>query len=364
MSTKPNQSVLDSLNIIWTIASKDIIDAVKNRVVVSMIFVLSIMLLVPKALPYVFEQNQTVLPVYDMSDSSWIAELKKSPDLFVQTAHSLQALKLAVCNAIYPEIGLVIPVGFTQLIREGERIDFQGYGCWGKRYQVSGLLPKLEEILSQSLGVPVNVHVEGNIFYPPTEGVLYLSLATINSIVLILMIGIFTVPSLLIEEKETKTMQALLISPASISQVVVGKALAGSFYILVSSLLIFIISWTDVIHWGPVILFVISSGVFSVAAGLVLGSLFHKQQDMVGWITAILLLLVGAALIIALGIEMPSIVRGILTWVPSVALAEIYRAALSETYSSISIWSNFGMVLAVSVLLYAVVIIRLRQFDR
>lgn len=364
MSTKPIQAMLDSLNIIWTVTSKDIIDALKNRVVVSMIVMLSIILLVPKALPYIFEQSQTILPVYDMSDSSWIVNLKKSPELSVQSVHSLQELRLAVCNAIYPEIGLVIPVGFKQVIGEGERIDIQGYGCWAKRYQVSELQPKLEDILSQSLGAPVNLVVEGNIFYPPTEGVLYLGLATINSIVLILMIGIFTVPSLLIEEKETKTMQALLISPASISQVVVGKALAGSFYILVSSILIFIISWTDVIHWEPVILFVVGSGIFSVAVGLLLGGFFDKSQDMVGWMTALLLILTGAALTKALGIALPPVLSRILTWVPSVAIAEIYRAALSETYSSFSIWSSFGIVIVISILVYGVVIVRLRRFDR
>jgi hypothetical protein len=119
MSTKPAQAMLDSLNIIWTIASKDIIDALKNRVVVSMIIMLSIMLLLPKALPYIFEQSQTILPVYDMTDSSWSENLKKSPDLSVQSVHSLEELRLAVCNSIYPEIGLVIPTGFTQVMGEG-----------------------------------------------------------------------------------------------------------------------------------------------------------------------------------------------------------------------------------------------------
>ena len=61
---------------------------------------------------------------------------------------------------------------------------------------------KLEEMLSQALGRPVTLHIEGNIVYPPSEGVLSLSLATINSVLMILMMGIFLVPSLLFEEKE------------------------------------------------------------------------------------------------------------------------------------------------------------------
>jgi ABC-type multidrug transport system permease subunit len=95
-----------------------------------------------------------------------------------------------------------------------------------------------------------------------------------------------------------------------------------------------------------------------------LGSLFDKQQDIVGWMTAILLLLVGAAVIKTLGVELPNLARSILTWVPSVALAEIYRAALSETISVVRIWSNFGIVLAVSLLLYSIVVYKIKRSDR
>jgi hypothetical protein len=51
MSNKNRQKISDALNIIWTIASKDIVDALKNRVVISMIIMLSILLVVPKMLP-------------------------------------------------------------------------------------------------------------------------------------------------------------------------------------------------------------------------------------------------------------------------------------------------------------------------
>jgi len=364
MASKPAHTMAESLNIIAVIASKDIVDALKNRVVVSMIGMLCIILLVPKLLPYIFEQSQTVVPVYIIGDSSRVADLKNNASLSIQEVHSEQDLKLALCNAIYPEIGLVVPAEIDQVIRAGEPVGLSGFVCWGKRHQVAELQPKLEGVLSQSLGVPVKINLEGNIFYPPSDGVLYLSLATINAVLLILMTGIFLVPSLIIEEKETKTMQALLVSPASISQVVVGKALAGSFYILVSGLLIFAITWIEVIHWDMVLLFVITSGIFSVAVGLVLGSVFDKQQDMAGWMTALLLILIGSALIKALGIELPAMMESILPWVPSVALAEIYRAAISEYFSSSQVWTYFGMILTVSLLLYVVVIVILRRSDR
>jgi ABC-type multidrug transport system permease subunit len=282
----------------------------------------------------------------------------------VQGLRSEQEFHSALCSAVYPLIGLRIPADFDQGFATHTQVEFQGYVCWGKRYQVSELQPKLEEMLSLSLGLPVTIHSEGNIVYPPSSSVLSLSLATINSVLMILMMGIFLVPSLLFEEKETKTMQALLVSPASISQVVIGKALAGLFYILVTAVMIFAISWVEVVHWDMVLLFVISGGVFSVAVGLVLGSFYEKQQDMVGWMTAFLLLFLGAIVVKMLDLELPALVENILPWVPSVALAEICRAAFSETIPVTQVLNDMWIILAVSLPLYALVIWKVRRSDR
>ena len=217
---KINDSTLtDRLNIIWTIASKDIVDALKNRVVVRMVIMLSVMLLVPKMLPLIFEQSQMVLPIFDQGESNLPIKLQDNTGFLIQKIHSDQEFRSALCGSVYPEIGLLIPPNFDQNMAAGGQIEFQGYGCWSKRFHITELMPKIEESLSQSLGLPVTIHIKGNIVYPPSSGVLSLSLATINSALMILIMGIFLVPSLLHEEKESKTMQALLVSPASIGQV-------------------------------------------------------------------------------------------------------------------------------------------------
>ena len=112
------------------------------------------------------------------------------------------------------------------------------------------------------------------------------------------------------------------------------------------------------------ILFAIGGGLFSVALGLMLGSYYEKQQDMVGWMTAILLVLVGAIFIRMLGVEMPTLVKNILPWVPSVALAEICRAAFSETVPVTRVLNDLWIVLSFSLPLYAVVIWKVRRSDR
>lgn len=364
MLNKNKPTVSDNLNIIWTITSKDIVDALNNRVVVTMIIMLSVILLIPRMLPLMFEKTHTSLPIYDKGNSILLADLRNIPDLSVQRIVTEKDFESILCGSIDPQIGLQLPVDFDKAMTAGGKIEFQGYVCWGMRNQVSDLRTDLEEILTGALDQPVTIHVEGNIVYPFSEGMLSFGLKTINSILMLLMMGVFLVPSLLFEEKESKTLQALLVSPATIGQVVLGKALAGFFYILVTAVMIYIIFWQDVTHWSMAVLFIISGGTFSVAVGLVLGSFFEKQQDVLGWMMAILLLLVGALLVKMLDLELPAFLDQILPWIPSVAIAEICRASFSEVIPVTKVLKNVWIILSISLPLYGLVIWKVRRSNR
>lgn len=363
MPDATSRAVVSGLNIIWAIATKDVVDAVKNRVVLSMVIMLSIMLLVPKLLPLIFEQPAMVLPVYDQGSSGLAERLASAPDMTLQKVRSEQEFAAALCGGLYPLIGLRGPMD-SQTAAPDAAVELQGYVCWGKRHQVAELRPVLEAAVSRALGQPVAIRVDGNIVYPPVEGAVPVNLATVNAVLQVLMMGVFLVPSLLFEEKETKTLQALLVSPASIGQVVAGKALAGGFYVLVTAAMVFAISWQDVVHWDIAVLFVVIGAPLSVAVGLVAGSLFDKQQDAAGWLAAVLLVLVGAVLVVRLRVDVPAVAQALLPWVPSVALADVCDAAFSEPASASSVLRNLGTLVTESLALYAIVIWRVGRSDR
>lgn len=75
-------------------------------------------------------------------------------------------------------------------------------------------------------------------------------------------------------------------------------------------------------------------------------------------------LLTGAMLVNLLDMALPTFVDALLPWVPSVALAEVYRLAMVQTVASARLWANLGVVAAVSAGLYALVIWRVRREDR
>jgi hypothetical protein len=73
---------------------------------------------------------------------------------------------------------------------------------------------------------------------------------------------------------------------------------------------------------------------------------------------------IGALFANMLGMDIPMVVQTMLPWVPSVALAEIIRFVFLETVPWWQVLVNLGSVLAISTLLYAVVVWKVRRSDR
>ena len=349
------------MNIIWTIALKDIVDVIRSRIVLSLILLSSLILLLPKMLPLFFEQPVTMLPVYDPGESTLIATLGSDPGLSIKKVSSFAELSNDLCNAVFPELGLVVP---EEVVLSGGQLELEGYLCWGKRRAGPGLETRIQAQLSALLGQPVKLHTAGNYVYPPSDTSLYLGLNTINIVLTLFMMGIFLVPHVIFEEKQTKTLDALLVSPASISQVVVGKALTGFFYILVTAGVVFTINWAEVVHWGVAFLFVLAGGLFSVAVGLVLGTFFKGQQETAGWMTGLVLIFVGAVFTSAIHLDLPAFIDTIVSWIPSVALADMCRAVFSEDVKLALMARSLGIIVGLSLPLYGLVIWKIGRSDR
>jgi hypothetical protein len=328
------QKLIDNLIIIITITWKDIVDALNNKIILSMILGLGFMLLIPKGMSWIIVPPDIAIVVYDRSNLSLTTVLDSSPLYRVQQAASITELEQIISSlgfGLGAEVGLVIPANFDQILKA--------------RNNITKLKTELEDQFNILLDYPVQVNFTGNFVYPPADSSLMLGILTITLITVMLSIGISLVPFLLFEEKQTKTIDALLVSPAGINQIIIGKALAGFFYGLAS-------------------LFVLGIGLFSVALGLVLGSFFERQQEVAGLIALLLVLFIGAMLIVMLDLQVPKLIEAIVPMIPSVALGKLFSAAFSaEPPLAKTIW-NLGLVLVISFLLYIVVIWKIRRLDR
>ena len=207
--------------------------------------------------------------------------------------------------------------------------------------------------------------VEGHAVYPSAELGLQPSLLAINLTVLLLIIGLALVPYLMIEEKETHTFDALLVSPARFSHVVCGKALAGLFYCLCAAVVVFLFNTRWIAHWEIATLAFLLGAAFAVAAGLLMGIVSENPTTVNLWVGLLLMLLLVPMLLEELvSAKLPSILQTILSWMPSVAMGKLIGLSMSGVVPALDVWSNVGVLAIESFVFYALVIWCVRRSDR
>jgi ABC-2 type transport system permease protein len=359
--------ILDGLHIVWAIARKDIWDALYNKLAVALLFTAGLMVFLPKLLPLIIDPPYTSVVVYDANESKLIQALEESDSFNVQQARSIEEVDEFIGDSGFglgPEVGLVVPSDFDQVLKAGGQLKLEGYINWANRNKASKLQSGMEGQVSELMGEPVAIELGDRYVYPDLTSSLTLGIMTTSSLSVVIIMGILLVPNLIFDEKQNKTIDALLVSPAKISQVVLGKVLAGWFYMLLIAAVVFLVNWTSVVHWDVVILFTFLSGLLSIAIGLVLGTFFESQQEVTGWTSAIVVILLGAVLVGMMDLDIPSWVQSIIPWVPSVTLSDLFRASFSGSPSIPNFWAKLSSVLGVSLLLYGVVIWKLRRSDR
>lgn len=136
------------------------------------------------------------------------------------------------------------------------------------------LIPMLVAVLFALLG-------DGNQF-----GAFYALL----SLTTCLVVGTSMMPNLLVEEKETKTLWMLLVSPASLADVVAGKLLVGLVYQLLLAVVVLVVQHAFVGEVPLVLFFTLLGSCLGIAVGLLIGSIF-KTVTAGGAFTGVIALL-------------------------------------------------------------------------
>jgi ABC-type Na+ efflux pump permease subunit len=359
--------IMEDLHIIWTIAWKDIKDALTSKLALASLFTVGLMVLMPKLLPLIIDPPFTSVVVYDANASRLLSTMEESDAFDVRTARSVEEVEDMIGDfgiGLGPEVGLVVPDDFDQALEAGEELELEGYLNWTNRNKASNLLSGIEGQISELMGKPVSIELVDHYVYPELTSSLLLGIMTTSLLSVVILMGILLVPNLIFDEKQSRTMDALLVSPANIGQVVLGKVLAGWFYMILTAGVVFLVNWTGVVHWGLAILFTVCSGLFSIALGLVLGSFFEAQQEVTGWMSAILVILLGAVLVGMMGLEIPAWLQSAIPWVPSVTLSDILRASFSGNPSIPRLGEKLASLFGITLLLYAVVVWKIRRSDR
>ena len=361
----PN-SLRADLRILWAIASKDITDAIQNKTTLSIMLGVGVMMLVGMALPLLLGLRSTpVAVVYDPARSTLIRGLTARSEFGLRLVDSQEELESAVAGSVQLALGIVIPAGFRQAEGSGGQIEMDGYlAHWADPNKAAELVSFFEGELGKASWQTVRIHVQGHTVYPSPEPGGQPFLLAMNLTILLLVVGLALVPNLLIEEKETHTFEALLVSPARFSQVVAGKALAGVFYCLCAAVVVYLFNIRWIVHWEIAVLAFLFGAALAVAAGLLVGILFENPATVNLWVALLVMLLLVPMLLAKLSTKLPEVVRAIVPWMPSVAISNLVGFSMVGAVPATSVWLNAGILAVESLVLYALVVWRVRRSDR
>jgi ABC-2 type transport system permease protein len=357
----------DELRIIGAIAVKDIIDAIRNRMTLSIMLGVAVLVLSSMALPLLARLRGTpVAVIYDPGRSALIRALMTRDEFRLRMAASQEEMEATVGGASELALGLVIPEGFKEAAGTGGSVEMVGYvPHWADPDQVAAQVAFFEDVLSEASWQTVSIDVAGHIAYPSLDDMGYPHMVVTSLIIAVMTVGLAMVPYLLLEEKETHTFEALMVSPAQYHQIVMGKALTGLFYCFTAGAVVLALNAQWIVHWWLMAVALGLGAGFAVMLGLLLGSLFDDVSSVTVWMALLLMLLQVPIFLVGLDTSTwPALLRMAFSWLPSVALDKLAAAAMLGSLTSVNLGGSVALLLGSTLLITVVVVWRIRREGR
>lgn len=317
---------------IRTIFRKDLFDAIRDmRVLLAIVMPLGIGIFYnliftgldrrPSATVAIYAAGPTTLP------DTLQGLLREAMDLTFAPAADEATVRRQVANQ-HASLGLIVPVGFDDAVRKGGRpvlTVVQRDVSFDTNVGVGIVLRSLERAVQRQAGQQIPATIRFDLLPsddPPVFARLGLSryFVLASAVMLIGFIAMLALPTILAEETEKKTIDALVMV-ASYADVVVAKALVGLCYVALGVPLLLLLTR---IRPADPLLFVGGVGLLSVTLvgfGLLLGGLFRNANQVNTWSGLFLLPVVGPAF--AVGYPLPGPVGTALAVLPTTQAARL-----------------------------------------
>jgi ABC-2 type transport system permease protein len=355
------------MRIIAAITRKDVVDAIRNRyLLTALITPLFVALLFRVLLPGGNPRNLFTIVVHDSGNSAMVADLRNKSQLTIVEAGSAEVIASEVekRNAVG---GLVVPSNFDADVTAGKQPPLTIYVNNKKSVFEQAAFRQLMDAQVRSLvKYPEPVHLAwidvGKETSAASGGGVGLSqmLLPLLLIMALGMVGAMVVPLLLVEEKEKRTLDFLLASPASLKEIVAGKALTGVTYsVLIAGLLLFI-NRGLVGNWFLTLLTISLGLLFVVGVGLFMGTLLNNTMQVNTWASSVLIVLLMPSFP---SLGLPAAVETAMRLIPTYYLTEALKLSLAG--SSVSrVWSHLTVVLVCSLIAFTAATWALRRGNR
>lgn len=347
--------------IVLALAAKDIVDALKNKTTLTMILGLSLMMLTVEALPLLLRlDSRPRVAIFDQARSGVADQLRRKGDIQVLEARTVEGALTAAREASSPLIAVALPADWQ---RDSGTLIVDGYVAHRvPENRAARLVDQAEQALSRVAGRPITIRTQ--IVYPTFENGGHTVMVSFGLVLAITMITSILVPYLILEERTTHTLEVLRVSPLSITQVLLGKGLAGAVYGLLAAAVLLAFNLSGVNLWGLMLGAVMATVLFGVGLGLLVGTLVENEGTVQMW-TALLSIVLMAPLLLAFFARsrLPEWARQLIAWLPTTAAFDLMRLSFGNAWPATVIWSRLAAVMIAVLLVFAAAGWRLQTWE-
>jgi ABC-2 type transport system permease protein len=358
-----------NLHIIWMIARKDLVDAVKNQLLfLSLLMPIFLWLLFRLVFSGMGDMGTMKITVHDEANSRLVNALRTMPGVTISELETEQQVIDLVKKQAYS--GLVIPAGFDEAVTAGQNPPLTVYI---NSRSGGGGIQAFQTMIDQQLwklaghdSLPAQIKIVDTAGEKPglfSSGIDMGHVMAVTMLVLsIVGVGVFVVPSLLVEEKEKQTLKFLLVSPAGPVEVVAGKALVGlaACLVIVGLMMILNKGWSG--NWPVTLLALILGSLFSILLGLAMGGFFKTIAQVNTWSSVLLIVLLLPTWVAVMPLPDPF---GLLVrLVPSYYLVDLLNQSMSGNATFSSVWSSLTVLAVCTVVAFSMVVWTVKREDR
>lgn len=328
------RNTITDFRIVRTIALKDLVDALKNKYVLAVILPALFMILIYRFIPMMGGNDRpTRLRLVPDGNEIAATALEYESIYRVIRFDTPEDLQYGLTNEELPEIGLMLPNGFDESVQKGSALPIQGYMLdFFSSDQIAQTVSQTEIELGSVLGTPVTIRVETIPLQVESYGI-----SVLTSLALtfgILMVGLVALPHMLLEEKDEKTLEVMLVSPANAWHIVLAKSLSGMVITLVVFTLALIFYRQYFVHWWLIALSGVLGTAFAISLGLGLGILVDNRQKLTLYGSMVIVPLFLPVILVVMDDLLPAFWTTILQWLPSVAIMRLVRTSMASNIST------------------------------
>jgi ABC-2 type transport system permease protein len=357
---------------ILAVARKDALDILANKSTLIGLLSLIAVAVLFRIISTLLGAHTTEVLIYDPGDSG----IEKVISSEFTSAHFTPSSSPGDVSATFgPDgahrstsyaLGLVVPADFVGTLRSGGHPQINLYVNGDQVNNTDReILVQLLTNYARSIVTPQPARIALATINPSTStpvgdlGGIYAATAIVMSF----LTGLSIIANLLVEEKEKKTLRMLMVSPATFTDVVLGKLLVGLGYQLLLSLVIASMLKGFGGNIPVLLLFIVLGACFSLALGLLLGSVFQSTSAVGGFIGVLSLLYVAPSIFVGvLGLLLQgSPVTQAIKALPTYYMAQGTYDAVQNLSTSGSVLLNGGIVLASTVIVLAIAVWALRR---